>query len=194
MKLGDTRRAPNTDAWLKRYYFTRFAVAALWAVAALTIAKNNFYLSAIMLVAYPLWDALANYLDAQRSGGLTTNKSQLINFFVSVITALAVAIALMQSMKIVLSIFGTWAVVAGLLQLATGIRRWKLADAQWAMILSGAQSTLAGGFFIYRAGILTNIGIGDVAGYAAFGAFYFFVSAVSLVITDLRRSSVRSAA
>lgn len=194
MKLGNTRPAPNTYAWLKRYYFTRFVVSALWAIVALAIAKNNFDFAAIMLVAYPLWDALANYLDAQRSGGLTTNKSQMINFIISIITALAVAIALTQSMNTVLSVFGTWAVVAGLLQLTTGVRRWKLSDAQWAMILSGAQSALAGGFFIYRAGVLTNIGIGDVAGYAAFGAFYFLVSAAWLVITDLRRTSVRSAA
>ena len=194
MKLGNTPSASNADAWLKHYYFTRFVVSALWAIAALTIARNNFDLAAIMLVAYPLWDALANYLDAQRSGGLIANKSQMINFTISIITALAVTIALTQSMNNVLFVFGTWAVVAGLLQVATGVRRWKSADAQWAMILSGAQSALAGSFFIYRAGILTNIGIGDVAGYAAFGAFYFLVSVVWLVITDFRRSSVRSRA
>jgi uncharacterized membrane protein HdeD (DUF308 family) len=194
MKLGNTRLAPNTDAWLKRYYFTRFVVSALWAIVAVAIAKNNFDLAAIMLVTYPLWDALANYLDAQRSGGLIANKSQMINFTISIITALAVTIALTQSMNTVLFVFGTWAVVAGLLQVATGVRRWKSANAQWAMILSGAQSALAGGFFIYRAGIATNIGIGDVAGYAAFGAFYFLVSVVWLVITNLRRSSVRSPA
>lgn len=194
MKLGNTRPAPDTGAWLKRYYFTRFMVSALWAIVALAIAKNNSDLTAIMLVAYPLWDALANYLDAQRSGGLITNKSQMINFIISIITALAVTIALTQSMNTVLFVFGTWAVAAGLLQVATGVRRWNSANAQWAMILSGAQSALAGGFFIYRAGIATNIGIGDVAGYAAFGAFYFLVSVVWLVITDLRRSSVRSPA
>src|SRR5262245_56845175 len=74
MKRGNTPSAPNTDAWLKRYYFTRFVVSALWAIVAVAIAKNNFNLAAIMLVAYPLWDAFANYLDAQRSGGLITNK------------------------------------------------------------------------------------------------------------------------
>lgn len=188
-----TRPATHADTWLKRYYFTRAVLAALWAICALTIAKNSFVLAATMLVAYPLLDALANYVDAQHSGGLTKNLSQMINFILSSIAALAVAIALMQGMRNVLFVFGTWAVVAGLMQLTTAVRRWKSANAQWAMILSGAQSALAGGFFIYRSGVVTSIGIGDVAGYAAFGAFYFLVSAVWLTLTDFRRPSVRSA-
>ncbi|MHC6157812.1 DUF308 domain-containing protein [Bradyrhizobium elkanii] len=194
MTLSTTRPSPKANAWLKRYYFIRSAVAALWAVAALTIARDRSHLAAILLVAYPLWDALANYLDAQRSSGLASSKSQMVNVIISIITAIAVTIALTRSMNAVLLIFGAWAFVAGLLQLATGVGRWGSAGAQWAMILSGAQSALAGCFFVYRAGVVTNVGISDVAGYAAFGAFYFMVSAVWLWSTGLRRSSVQTTA
>ena len=146
-----------------------------------------------MLVAYPAWDALANYVDARRTGGLGRNTSQLLNFGVSIVTAIAIAIALGHSMNAVLSVYGVWAVVAGALQLLTAARRWKTNGAQWAMILSGAQSALAGLFFVKMAGGTETIGIANIAPYAAFGAFYFLVSALWLSVSDARRKSPRVA-
>jgi len=179
--------------WLKGYYFTRFAFSAAWVGLAFTVAKTVPTLAAVMLVAYPLWDALANYVDGRRSGGLQRNKAQMLNFVVSVLTAAAVAIALGKSMNAVLVIFGIWAIFAGVFQLATAVRRRKSAGAQWAMILSGAQSALAGAFFIKMAAGPANVGITDIAPYAAFGAFYFFVSAVWLTVSDARRNPARTA-
>jgi len=85
-------------------------------------------------------------------------------------------------MNAVLGVFGAWAILAGLLQLATGVQRWKSFGAQWAMILSGAQSALAGGFFISRSLGNAVPGIADIAPYAAFGAFYFAASALWLLL------------
>ncbi|HEY0300425.1 MAG TPA: hypothetical protein VGC36_03790, partial [Rhizomicrobium sp.] len=75
---------------------------------------------------------------------------------------------------------------AGLAQLITGVRRWRTFGAQWAMILSGAQSMLAGVFFVVQAGFAKIPTIADVAPYAAFGAFYFLVSAVLLMFANRR--------
>jgi uncharacterized membrane protein HdeD (DUF308 family) len=183
-------RASNT--WLKSYYFVRFAVSAAWVALAFTVAMAMPPLAAIMLVAYPLWDALANFVDAQRTGGLSRNKSQLLNFAISLLTAVAVAIALTYSMNAVLAVYGVWAVLSGLLQLITAVRRWKINGAQWAMILSGGQSALAGIFFVKMAGSVEAIGITNVAPYAAFGAFYFLVSAVWLTVSDMLRKSPRT--
>lgn len=182
-------RAQSSSGWLKSYYYLRFAVSAAWVALAFTVAKNLPLFAAVMLVAYPAWDALANYLDAQRSGGLGRNKSQLLNLVVSVITAIAVAIALGRSMSAVLAVYGVWAVVSGAFQLLTAVRRWKTNGAQWAMILSGAQSALAGLFFVKMASGTEAIGIANVAPYAAFGAFYFLVSAVWLSVSDVLRKS-----
>jgi uncharacterized membrane protein HdeD (DUF308 family) len=140
-----------------------------------------------MLVAYPAWDAIANYLDASRSGGLARNKSQMLNFVVSVVTAVAVGAALGRDMHTVLQVFGIWAALAGLFQLVTGVRRWKTSGAQWAMILSGAQSGLAGTHMLKRATGALPVSIADIAPYAAFGAFYFLVSAVWLAVSKARR-------
>jgi len=192
-QMNDQSRAASSNGWLKSYYYLRFAVSAAWVAAAFTVAKNSPALAAVMLVAYPAWDALANYIDAQRTGGLGRNKSQLLNFAVSIVTAIAVAIALGHSMNAVLSVYGVWAAVSGVLQLLTAARRWKTNGAQWPMILSGAQSALAGLFFVKMAGGTEIIGIANVAPYAAFGAFYFLVSALWLSVSDVLRKSPRVA-
>lgn len=187
--MSGQNRARSSSGWLKNYYYLRFAVSAAWVAVAFTVAKSVPPLAAVMLVAYPAWDALANYVDAQRSGGLGRNKSQLLNFAVSILTAIAVALALGRGMNAVLAVYGVWAVVSGAFQLLTAVRRWKTSGAQWAMILSGAQSALAGLFFVKMAGGAEAIGIVNVAPYAAFGAFYFLVSAVWLSVSDMLRKS-----
>jgi len=193
MKTVTDTKSPDRN-WLKTYYYLRFAVAAIWVALAFAVAKAMPPLAAVMLVAYPAWDALANYLDANRSGGLTKNRSQTLNFVVSVVTAVAVATTLPHGMHAVLQIFGVWAVLSGLFQLLTGARRWKSYGAQWAMILSGAQSGLAGAHMLSKAAGIAPVSIADIAPYAAFGAFYFLISAVSLTISGARRRSSAVAA
>ncbi|OWJ66917.1 DUF308 domain-containing protein [Inquilinus limosus] len=188
LPITDSQPAAPSSGWLKRYYTIRFAVAAAWVALAFTAAKDMPQLSAVMLVAYPAWDALANLVDARRSGGLGRNRTQMLNAGISVLTAIAVAIALGRGMNAVLGVYGVWAVLAGAFQLATAVRRWASYGAQWAMILSGAQSALAGLFFLKQAGGAEAVGIAAIAPYAAFGAFYFLVSAIWLTVSDARRS------
>ena len=57
------------QTWLRNYYAIRFAVAAVWVAAAFTLAKGMPHLAVAMLIAYPLWDALANLVDARSHGG-----------------------------------------------------------------------------------------------------------------------------
>jgi uncharacterized membrane protein HdeD (DUF308 family) len=184
--------APATSgSWLMRYYVLRAAVAAAWVAAAFVLGKDMPAVAAVLLVAYPAWDAAANFTDARHSGGLTRNPSQAFNVVVSIATAIAVAVALgrgqAQAMSAVFVVFGVWAGLAGLLQLATAVRRWKTTGAQWAMILSGAQSALAGTFFVQRAFGTAPLNITGIAPYAGFGAFYFLLSAILLAVSARRR-------
>ena len=174
------------ENWLKRYYYVRAAFSALWLIAAITIGKSSAAASAVLLIGYPAWDALANFIDGKRSGGLARNRTQLFNVLVSLAVALAIAVSL-YDMHRVLGVFGAWAILSGLLQLGTALRRWKSHGAQWAMVLSGAQSALAGAFFISQAQMPAEPSIATVAGYAGFGAFYFLVSALSLSFAARRR-------
>ena len=136
--------------WLRNYYFTRAAFAVCWVAAAFTLGQSVSELAGVLLIIYPAFDAVANWVDARRNGGLARNKPQAINLVVSALTAVAVATALCYGMNAVLAVIGAWASLAGILQLATALRRWKSYGAQWAMILSGAQSAVAGVFFIAR--------------------------------------------
>ena len=183
----------SRERWLKLYYFTRTAFSAVWVAAAFTVGQHSSTIAAVLLVVYPAWDAAANYFDASRSGGLAQNRTQTINVVVSIATTLAVVVALQMSMNWVLAVFGAWAILSGLLQLGTAVRRWKSYGAQWAMILSGGQSALAGVFFIVQARMPMPPSITNVAGYAAVGAFYFLVSALWLSVSELRRKAARAA-
>jgi uncharacterized membrane protein HdeD (DUF308 family) len=175
---------------LRTYYFLRAGVAAVWVALAFTVGVANPVIGAVLLVLYPAWDALANWLDARANGGLRANLSQAVNTGVSLIaTAGMLAGALSLGVNAMIAVFGVWAVLAGLFQLITGVRRWRDYGAQWAMILSGAQSVLAGAFFFMQSRGPAELSIATVAGYAGFGAFYFLVSALWLTFRKPKRAA-----
>lgn len=183
----DTAKRQGTDQWLSSYYGARALFSAVWVGLALAADRTSAPLAAILLIAYPLWDCLANYVDARPNGGLRSNPTQMLNMVVSAVVTLAVVVALSQGHHAVIAVIGAWATLSGMLQLSTAVRRWRSAAAQWPMILSGAQSALAGVFFIQMAADASRTpGVADVAPYAAFGALYFAISALVLV---LRRRS-----
>lgn len=165
------------------YYALRALVSALWVALALTIGKAHAPLGIGLIIAYPAWDSLANYVDARTNGGLRANPTQMLNVVVSAIVTLAVAVTATRDFHAVIAVIGVWAALAGILQLTTAVRRWRTSGAQWPMILSGAQSALAGAVFVKKATDATaNLTVADVAPYAAFGAFYFAISAAILFL------------
>jgi uncharacterized membrane protein HdeD (DUF308 family) len=179
-----TSPRPN---WLQSYYFTRAIFSIVWIATAI-LAGGKPLPAAFLLVVYPLWDAVANLVDARVNGGLKVNPSQALNVVVSIATALAVVVAVYNSTYAVLAVFGAWAILSGLLQLYTGVRRWRAYGAQWVMILSGAQSALAGGFMLSRSLGTVAPTILDIVPYAAFGAFYFLLSAIWLMVATYRKA------
>ena len=180
--------AHETPAALRNYYLLRAGVAAAWVLAAFTVGLANPVIGGALLILYPAWDAVANARDALANGGLRANRPQALNVVVSGLVAVAVAGALTIDMHLVLGLFGGWAILSGVLQLTVGLRRWREYGAQWAMALSGAQSALAGGFFIFQASGPATPSIATVAPYAAFGAFYFLVSAIALTLKGRRKA------
>jgi uncharacterized membrane protein HdeD (DUF308 family) len=182
----------GTQRWLTHYYFIRAIVSAVWVGLAFVVGQRSAVGAALLLVVYPAWDALANYVDFSRSGGTADNRTQLINVVISAVTTAAVVVALKIDPGWVLRVFGVWAILSGLLQLATALRRWKQFGAQWAMVLSGAQSALAGGFFFTLAPATLLVAIGRVGGYAGVGAIYFLISALWLSVGQLRRRASTS--
>jgi uncharacterized membrane protein HdeD (DUF308 family) len=184
--LSDAPIPPATSSsWLKRYYGARALFSVLWVALAFTVGKAQPAVGVVLLVAYPLWDCVANAVDAVRNGGLRRNPTQALNVLVSAVVTVAVvvAIAVRPDLHAAIGVIAIWAGLSGLLQLSTGVRRWRSASGQWPQILSGAQSVLAAAHMIARATSPGSVvGAADIGLYAAFGAFYFAVSAVTLQV------------
>lgn len=166
------------SSWLKRYYSVRALFSLVWVSLAFTVGSGQPSVGTVLLVVYPVWDCLANYVDAARNGGLRANPTQMLNVIVSAVVTLAVVVTVGHDVHAAIGVIGIWAALSGLLQLSTGVRRWRSTSAQWPQILSGAQSGLAAVHFLMKAiDPSTIVSVADVAPYAAFGAVYFAISA-----------------
>lgn len=168
----------SPSSWLKRYYGVRALFSVAWVALVFTIGKALPPVGIVLLIAYPVWDCLANFADATRNGGLRSNPTQMLNVIVSAVVTVAITITVSFDFHAAVGVIGIWAALSGLLQLSTGVRRWRSASAQWPQILSGVQSCLAAAHFLTRAiNPATIVSVADVAPYAAFGALYFAISA-----------------
>ncbi|MFJ3627469.1 hypothetical protein ACIPQ3_15395 [Streptomyces albidoflavus] len=176
---ASTPAAASPAAALRKLYFLRFAFAAAWAALLLTTAGTLTTLTAVLLVAYPLFDvgcAVADLRSARPEGRPV--RGLYVNVALSTLTAAGLAVAATSGIPAVLRVWGAWAITAGLVQLAVGVTRRGLGG-QWAMIASGGISTLAGASFLAQAGG-ADASLSALAGYAFLGGVFFLVSALRL--------------
>lgn len=163
---------------LRRLYFVRFGFALIWAVALFSTALSIGPVSATLLVIYPLFDAGAAIVDARSSRASRSAVGLYVNIAISLITAAGLVFAVTSGVPAVLRVWGVWAVIAGLVQLIVALRRRKLGG-QWAMIVSGTISTVAGISFFLQAAA-PHASLSSLAGYALLGGIFFLVSALRL--------------
>src|SRR5260370_42045518 len=166
---------------LRNLYFVRTVFQVIWAEAVLSTARTQPHVASILLIGYPLWDVACTLYDlmASRPTG-SARTSQVINALLGSATALGIALTVFSKPAYSIAIFGAWALGAGLLQLLAGLIRRKQLGGQWAMILSGAQSTAAGIAFVLD-GLSGKLHTKDIVGYAIFGAVYFLIGGVLLM-------------
>lgn len=174
-----SKETTDTAKSLRKLYFTRAAFSIIWVILVTAVAKTNLTIAAILFIIYPAWDVVATFFDIKANPPTVNKGPQFLNAGISILTTIGVTIALQQGIPEALTVFGVWAILTGLIQLILGIRRRKDLGGQWPMIISGGQSMLAGVSFIVMADA-PDSGITTLAGYAAFGAFYFILSAVRL--------------
>ncbi|OLZ49750.1 hypothetical protein [Amycolatopsis keratiniphila] len=165
----------SQTATLRRLYFVRFGFALVWAGLLFTSASKLGPVSVALLVLYPLFDVVAAVIDLRSSKDVA---GLYVNIAISAIAGIGLAFAAASGIPAVLRVWGAWAVVSGLVQLAVGIGRRKIGG-QWAMIASGGISTLAGTAFVLQA-TQPDASLRNLAGYAVLGGIFFLVSALRL--------------
>jgi uncharacterized membrane protein HdeD (DUF308 family) len=172
-------QAIETARSLRKLYLIRAIFSVVWVVLIALFAKTSMGIATFLLIIYPAWDVVGTFLDIRANHNSTRKTPQYVNIVISGITTVAVGLALQKGVPEALIVFGIWAIGTGLIQLILGLRRRKLLGGQWPMIISGAQSMLGGSSFIILAHDPTK-GITSLAGYAAFGAFYYLLAAFRL--------------
>ena len=181
MTTTDTQLAASP---LRTLYLTRFGFAIAWVLlllvssTALDTATTPGPLTAVLLVAYPLFDLAAAVVDRRSSHPTTTPSTLLaVNMVLSLLAAVGLLLAVRTGTSSVLVVWGLWAITAGAVQLVVGLRRRALGG-QWAMIASGGISVLAGAGFIAQSGGSSSVA--GLAAYAVLGGIFFLFSAVRL--------------
>ncbi|MEO3811081.1 hypothetical protein ABGB17_18955 [Sphaerisporangium sp. B11E5] len=168
----------RTAVALRNLYVVRFGFALLWAVLLFLIGPDSGPVSVALLVIYPLFDVAAAVADLRSSTTARPAAALYVNLVLSLLAAAGLAATAGSGAPAALRVWGAWAITAGIVQLVVAVGRRRLGG-QWAMILSGAISTIAGTAFVLQAGTpaasLTNL-----AGYATVGGVFFLVSALRL--------------
>ncbi|MFF2454471.1 hypothetical protein [Isoptericola sp. NPDC058082] len=173
-----TATATATATALRNLYLVRFGFAVVWAVLLFVTASSIGPVSTALLVLYPLFDVAAAVVDLRASKAARPAVGLRVNVVLSLLTAVALGFAVTSGIPAVLRVWGAWAITAGIVQLVVAVRRYRLGG-QWAMILSGGISVLAGGGFVMMAGG-PDAALTSLAGYATLGGVFFLASALRL--------------
>ncbi|MFD5541416.1 hypothetical protein ACFWIJ_27240 [Streptomyces sp. NPDC127079] len=163
---------------LRRLYVVRFVFALAWAALLWAQGSELTLAARLLLFLYPAFDVAAAVVDARSARAAGPVKGLYVNMAVSALAAVGVAVAGASGVAGVLGVWGAWAVVSGLVQLLVGVARRPMGG-QWAMILSGGISVLAGASFI-RSATQDAPSLTALAGYATLGGTFFLVSAIRL--------------
>lgn len=186
-----TRPSGLRSLHLIRVVFSLIWVALLFTTSASLVSTDRPTVSAaVLLVVYPLWDAIATLLERRLAGTGSANRVSTVNVGLDLATTAGMIIAVFSTIGTTLLVFGVWALLSGAVQLVVAIRRRRTVGAQWPMVISGGQSVLAGATIAAGSASATS-SLSTVAGYSAFGAFWFLVSVIALSIrsrSDRRRA------
>ena len=178
-----------------RVFLIRGLVAIAWAVAFAAVSDSLTtgvtVGAAVLLVLYPLIDAVASMIDARTQGG-SARKLLLANAAASTVAAVALAVAATGTVAGVFAVFGIWAVVAGAAQLVVALRRRAQLGNQGPLLLANSVSVVGGIAFVLAATAANSPSLSMLAIYAATGGTEFVIQA-GLLARRNRRLGHRAA-
>jgi uncharacterized membrane protein HdeD (DUF308 family) len=173
-----------------RVFLIRGVIAIAWAavfvVVAASVTTSVTVVAGVLLVLYPLIDAVATLIDARSQHG-SARQWLLINAGSSILAAIALGVAATRGVAAVFVVFGVWAAVSGAAQLVVALRRRAQLGKQVPLLLANGASVLLGVTFIIMA-IVGQAKLGMLAIYAATGGIEFVIQAW-LIARRRRRSA-----
>jgi uncharacterized membrane protein HdeD (DUF308 family) len=167
----------DTASHPRRVTSLRAAAALVWAaVIAISAGDAGTDLSAglaLLVTAYPVIDVVASLAEAAQGGEAATRLR--INAALSSVAVAGLAVAAFGSdVSSALAVFGSWAVVSGLIQLFNAIQRRRKGSRELPMLISGGLSAIAGASIIASSSA-DDPSLTALAGYATLGAVLFLV-------------------
>lgn len=193
---SSTTTPSTTLSGLRSLHLIRVAFSLVWVAlvattsASLVSPDKPTVIAAVLLVAYPLWDAVATLVERRMATAAATGSTDRVgtlNMALGLAATAGMIIAVFSTIGTTLLVFGVWALLSGAIQLTVAIRRRRTVGAQWPMLISGGLSVLAGANFAAMSTSATS-SLSTIAGYSAFGAFWFLVSAITLSIRSRREN------
>jgi hypothetical protein len=164
---------------LRLLYLVRGAFAVVWAVAFIVAGNQLDAVTIALLIVYPAVDVMSSGYDAVTHRATGPATMQWVNAVISTVALIGLVVASTQDNGWVLHAFGAWATISGVIQLIVAVRRRQQFGAQWAMLISGGLSTLAGIAFNVMAGA-DQPQLSTLGGYALLGGIFFLVNSFLL--------------
>jgi uncharacterized membrane protein HdeD (DUF308 family) len=197
--MNNTATLPVSTAGrssLTRLYLSRGVLAIAWALAFAAAHDTLDAVAVILLVVYPLIDAVSSLIDYLAVPEGPERRVTALNGVLSAVVAVALGFAgTTGGAAAVLGVFGAWAVVAGAAQLTVGLRRrGAVLGKQWPTLISGGLSFLVGATYVAQAtGESPSL---DVLSIYATGGGVFFIAQAALLVWKARshRSNEKAAA
>ena len=175
---GSRRRDVSRVALVRALFALVWAAALVAVVGGDTTSTSSVVPTgaAVLIASYPVIDVLASIVTARGMGA--AGRGLRINAALSSLAVAAiVATAFASDVSAVLVAFGAWAAVSGGIQFARAVRHHRSQGRRLPLIVSGGVSTIAGISFIAASG-KDDVHFTMVAGYMAFGALLFLLSAL----------------
>ena len=173
-----TTPAPDENRTL-RVFLIRGVIAIAWAAVFATVAAslttNVTVVAGVLLVLYPLIDAVATLIDARSQHG-SARQWLLINAGASTVAAIALGVAATSGVAAVFVVFGVWAAVSGAGSSSSLLRRRAQLGNQWPLLLANGVSVIGGVAFIVAMAV-GSPKLGMLAIYAATGGIEFVIQA-----------------
>jgi hypothetical protein len=161
-------------------FLTRGVIAIAWAAVFAAVSHSvttGVTVGAgVLLVLYPLIDAIASVIDARTQHG-SARRLLLANAAASTVAAAGLAVAATGSVADVFAVFGLWAAVAGAAQLVVVLRRRAQLGNQWPLLLANGVSVIGGVAFLLAAVAADDPKLHMLAIYAATGGTEFVIQA-----------------